>query len=96
VIRSGAEKVWPEEIERILREHPGVADVAVAGRPDPEWGEHVVAFVVPATIDDPPTLEDLRAFGSDRLARFKLPRDLELVPAIPRTATGKVRRADLT
>lgn len=96
VIRSGAEKVWPEEIERILREHPRVADVAVAGRPDPEWGEHVVAFVVPATIDDPPTLEDLRAFGSDQLARFKLPRDLELRPAIPRTATGKVRRADLT
>jgi o-succinylbenzoate---CoA ligase len=96
VIRTGSEKVWPEEVERVLRGHPSVADVAVAGRPDPEWGQHVVAFVVPATIDRPPTLEDLRAFGADHLARFKLPRDLRLVPAIPRTATGKVRRADLT
>jgi o-succinylbenzoate---CoA ligase len=96
VIRTGSEKVWPEEVERVLREHPRVADVAVAGRPDPEWGHHVVAFVVPATIDDPPTLEDLRTFGAEALSRFKLPRDLQLVPAIPRTATGKVRRADLT
>ncbi|HYY07508.1 MAG TPA: fatty acid--CoA ligase family protein [Actinomycetota bacterium] len=96
VIRTGSEKVWPEEVERVLRGHPRVADVAVAGRPDPEWGQHVIAFVVPSTIDDPPTLEDLRAFGAETLARFKLPRDLQLVPAIPRTATGKVRRADLT
>jgi O-succinylbenzoic acid--CoA ligase len=95
VIRTGSEKVWPEEVERVLREHPRVTDVAVAGRPDPEWGEHVVAFVVPATIDDPPTLEELRAFAAEALARFKLPRDLQLVPAIPRTATGKARRADL-
>jgi O-succinylbenzoic acid--CoA ligase len=96
VIRTGSEKVWPEEVERVLRGHPRVADVAVAGRPDPEWGQHVIAFVVPSTIDDSPTLEDLRAFGAETLARFKLPRDLQLVPAIPRTATGKVRRADLT
>jgi acyl-CoA synthetase (AMP-forming)/AMP-acid ligase II len=96
VIRTGSEKVWPEEVERVLREHPRVSDVAVGGRPDPEWGQHVVAYVVPATIDDPPTLEDLRAFGAESLARFKLPRDLQLVPTIPRTATGKVRRPDLT
>ena len=96
VIRTGSEKVWPEEVERVLRGHPRVADVAVAGRPDPEWGQHVIAFVVPSTIDDSPTLEDLRAFGAEALARFKLPRDLQLVPAIPRTATGKIHRAHLT
>jgi len=95
VIRSGAEKVWPEEVERILASHPKVADVAVAGRPDPEWGEHVAAIVVPRRIDDPPSLEELRGHAADQLARFKLPRELQLVPAIPRTATGKVRRASL-
>jgi O-succinylbenzoic acid--CoA ligase len=92
VIRTGAEKVWPEEVERTLAGHPKVVDVAVAGRPDPEWGSRVVAFVVPAVIDDPPSLDELRAYGTERLARFKLPRELSLVAEIPRTGTGKVRR----
>ena len=95
VIRTGGEKVWPEEVERVLAEHPKVADVAVAGRPDDEWGEHVRAFVVPMTIDDPPSLEELRVHGATHLARFKLPRELSLVPEIPRTHTGKVRRRAL-
>ena len=95
LIRTGAEKVWPEEVERVLATHPKVADVAVTGQPDPEWGEHVVAFVVPRTIDDPPSLEELRAHGAERLARFKLPRELHLVAEIPRTSTGKVRRRAL-
>ena len=92
VIRTGAEKVWPEEVERVLATHPKVADVAVGGRPDAEWGAHVAAFVVPRRVDDPPSLEELRDHAADRLVRFKLPRELQLVPAIPRTATGKVRR----
>ena len=92
VIRTGAEKVWPEEVERMLAGHPKVVDIAVAGRPDPEWGSRVIAFVVPAVIDDPPSLEELRAYGTERLARFKLPRELSLVAEIPRTGTGKVRR----
>lgn len=92
LIRTGSEKVWPEEVERVLAAHPKVSDIAVAGRPDPEWGAHVSAFVVPALIDDPPSLAELRALGSEQLARFKLPRELELVPSIPRTATGKIRR----
>jgi o-succinylbenzoate---CoA ligase len=95
VIRTGSEKVWPEEVEHALADHPKVGDVAVAGRPDPEWGQHVCAFVVPARIDEPPTLEELRAHGAERLARYKLPRDLRLVPEIPRISTGKVRRAVL-
>ena len=95
VIRTGAEKVWPEEVERVLAGHPKVADVAVAGRPDPEWGSRVMAFVVPAVIDDPPSLDELRDYGTERLARFKLPRELSLVAEIPRTGTGKVRRSAL-
>jgi acyl-CoA synthetase (AMP-forming)/AMP-acid ligase II len=92
VIRTGAEKVWPEEVERVFAGHPKVADVAVAGRPDPEWGSRVSAFVVPRVIDDPPSLDELRIFGAEHLARFKLPLELSLVAEIPRTHTGKVRR----
>jgi o-succinylbenzoate---CoA ligase len=94
-IRTGAETVWPDEIESVLRMHPGVADVAVAGRPDPEWGEHVTAWVIPVDPHDPPTLEVLREFCRDDLARFKAPRDLRIVPALARTPSGKVRRAEL-
>lgn len=92
MIRSGAEKVWPEEVERALASHPKVRDVAIVGSPDPEWGSHVSAYVVPARADDPPSLEDLRAHGAENLARFKLPRELRLVEEIPRSGTGKVRR----
>lgn len=96
VIRTGAEKVWPEEVERALSSHPKVRDVAVAGSPDPEWGSHVRALVVPARSEDPPSLEELRAHGAEQLARFKLPRELQLVEEIPRTSTGKVRRGALS
>jgi o-succinylbenzoate---CoA ligase len=92
LIGTGAEKVWPEEVERVLAGHPKVADVAVAGRPDPEWGSRVSAFVVPRMIDDPPSLDELRVYGAEHLARFKLPRELSLVTEVPRTRTGKVRR----
>ena len=94
-IRTGAETVWPDEVEAVLRTHSGVGDVAVAGRPDAEWGAHVTAWVVPVKPQDPPTLEELREHCRDDLARFKAPRDLRIVTALPRTASGKVRRADL-
>lgn len=94
-ILTGAEKVWPQEVEAALREHPKVADLAVAGRADPEWGQHVVAFVVPVAPEDPPTLEGLRDHAAERMARFKLPRELVLLPSLPRTPSGKVRRAEL-
>jgi len=94
-IRTGAETVWPDEVEAVLRAHPGVADVAVAGRPDPEWGEHVTAWVIPADPRDPPSLEVLREFCRDDLARFKAPRDLRIVSTLARTPSGKVRRAAL-
>ena len=95
VIRTGAETVWPDEVEGVLRGHPQVADVAVAGRPDEEWGEHVVAWVVPTDPTDPPSLEQLREHCRDDLARFKAPRDLRIVATLPKTSNGKVRRAAL-
>jgi acyl-CoA synthetase (AMP-forming)/AMP-acid ligase II len=88
MIITGGENVYPAEVEAVLIEHPGVADVAVIGLPDPAWGEAVTAVVVPA--GDPPGLEELRTFARARLAGYKAPRRLEVVPAIPRTASGKI------
>ena len=94
-IRTGAETVWPDEVEHALVSHPGVAEVAVAGRPHPEWGQQVVAFVVPRAIDDAPSLEELRDHASERIARHKAPRELVLVAELPRTPGGKLRRDQL-
>jgi len=94
-IRTGAETVWPHEVEDALRDHPKVAEVAVAGRPHEEWGQQVVAFVVPVRGDDPPSLEELRLHGAQRIARFKLPRSVVSMTALPRTASGKIRRGAL-
>jgi acyl-CoA synthetase (AMP-forming)/AMP-acid ligase II len=84
--------VWPAEVEDAIRAHTGVLDVAVAGRPDPEWGEHVVAFVVPRSFSEPPTLASIRAFVSDTTASFKAPKEIELVESLAVTPIGKVRR----
>ena len=94
-IRTGAETVWPGEVERAIASHPKVFEVAVAGRPHPEWGEQVVAYVVPRTIDDPPSLEELRDHASETIARHKTPRELVLLAELPRTPGGKVRRGAL-
>lgn len=94
VIVSGGEKVWPLEVEAVLATHPGVAEVAVRGRPDSEWGQRVVAFVVPRT-GAAPTLESLRAHAARSLARYKAPREMVVVDSLSRTAVGKVRRDPL-
>jgi O-succinylbenzoic acid--CoA ligase len=88
--------VAPSEVEAVLAGAPGVADVCVAGAPDPEWGERVVAYVVPAEPATPPTLDGLRAFARDRLSAAKLPREIVLVEAVPRTPGGKPLRRLLT
>jgi acyl-CoA synthetase (AMP-forming)/AMP-acid ligase II len=88
MIITGGENVYPAEVEAVLIEHPGVADVAVIGLPDADWGEAVTAAIIPA--GDPPGLEELRAFARTRLAGYKVPRRLEVVPEIPRTASGKI------
>jgi O-succinylbenzoic acid--CoA ligase len=94
VITTGAEKVWPDVVERVLRAHPDVAEVAVWKRSDPEWGERVVAWVVPA--DDAPSLDDLRSVVADAIAPWAAPKELVIVDDLPRTASGKVRRRSLS
>jgi len=95
LIKTGGERVWPNEVEHALRDHAKVADVSVAGRLDTEWGQRVVAYVVPADPASPPTLRELRDHVSITLPRHKAPRELVLVHELPRTASGKVRRDDL-
>jgi o-succinylbenzoate---CoA ligase len=95
VIISGGEKIWPQDVEDALEGHPKVAEVAVAGRPDPRWGSRVVAFVVPTDPASPPSLEELRDFAGVRIARFRAPRELVVAARLPRTPTGKVRRSAL-
>ena len=92
LVISGGVNVHPDEVEAVLADHPGVAEVAVAGRADPEWGQRVAAFVVARDPGRPPTLEELRAFARERLAPAKAPRELIIVPSLPRGPSGKLLR----
>ena len=94
VINTGGEKVWPDDVERQLIQHPDIHDVAVTGLPDNEWGQIVAAFVVSARPNL--SLDEIRAHCRAQLPGYALPKRLELVEAIPRTALGKVRRSELT
>jgi malonyl-CoA/methylmalonyl-CoA synthetase len=94
IIKTGGFKVSALEIEETLREHPAVAEVAVIGLPDPEWGERVAAHVVlqpGAKLD----LEQLRSFGKERLAPYKVPSRLRCEAALPRNVMGKVHKPTL-
>jgi o-succinylbenzoate---CoA ligase len=90
-IVTGGENVAPAEIEAVLEAHPAVAEAAVHARPDPEWGEAVVATVV---LRDGMRIDpaDLRAHCRAALAGFKVPKAIELATSLPRTASGKLRR----
>jgi O-succinylbenzoic acid--CoA ligase len=92
LIITGGENVWPIAVERVLDTHPGVAEVAVIGRPDPDWGARVTALVVPRDPTSPPTLDELRDHVRAQLPAFAAPRELELVEGLPRTLLGKVER----
>ena len=91
MIISGGENVYPAEVEAILVDHPAIREIAITGIPDEHWGEVGCAWVVlqpGQTLD----LEDLHEWAAERLARFKLPRELVVVDALPRTASGKVQK----
>jgi fatty-acyl-CoA synthase len=89
---SGGENVYPAEVEGVLHEHPAVADVAVVGVPDERWGEVGVAFVVAA---GDVSEGQLRDFARERLARFKAPKEVRFVDALPRSGMGKVLKEEL-
>jgi O-succinylbenzoic acid--CoA ligase len=92
-IISGGENVAPAEVEAALLEHPAIADAAVFGRADAEWGEVVIAQVV---LREVAAADDLRAHCGARLAPFKVPKRIEPVDTLPRTVTGKLLRRELS
>ena len=87
-INTGGEKVYPEEVEAALKDHPGVADAVVVGAADERWGQHVAAVVAPRP-GAAPTLDELRGHLDGRLAHYKWPRQLVLVDAVERSPSGK-------
>ena len=93
LIISGGTNIYPREVEEVLLEHPAVQEVAVIGKPDPEWGETVVAFVVLA--DGRCPAADLDAHCLARIARFKRPRAYRFVDSLPKNAYGKVLKTEL-
>lgn len=95
LIISGGMNIYPREVEEALLRHPGVKTAAVVGRPDPEWGEAVVAFVVPADGAAPPTVEELDRTCLDHIARFKRPKDYRFIDALPTNNYGKVLKREL-
>ncbi|HVM08898.1 MAG TPA: AMP-binding protein [Acidimicrobiales bacterium] len=97
VIVTGGEKVWPAPVEAAIRELPDVADVAVVGLADPEWGQRVVAYVVPAAAagEIPLDLARIREAVKKMFPAYMAPRELHLRNQLPRTAMGKIRRSSL-
>src|ERR1700730_9182082 len=94
MIVSGGENVFPAEVEDLISRHPMVAEVAVIGVRDPEFGQRLKAFVVPLKGKKPSEVA-IKAYVRSNLARYKIPRDVEFVPELPRNATGKVIKREL-
>ena len=94
MIISGGTNIYPREIEEILLRHPGVEEVSVIGRPDPEWGEVVVAYVVAPNKEDVKP-SSLNALCLEHIARFKRPKDYRYVDSLPKNNYGKVLKTEL-
>jgi fatty-acyl-CoA synthase len=92
LVVSGGENVYPAEIEAVLHDHPAVVEAAVVGSPDERWGEVCIAYVVTR---EPVDEGELRAFCTERLARFKVPKAFHAVDALPRNSLGKVLKSEL-
>ncbi|WP_430376782.1 acyl-CoA synthetase [Streptomyces sp. B1-3] len=95
LIKSGGYKIGAGEIENALLEHPGVREAAVTGEPDPDLGERIVAWIVPADPESPPELEELADHVAGRLAPHKRPRVLHHLAALPRNDMGKIMKRAL-
>jgi acyl-CoA synthetase (AMP-forming)/AMP-acid ligase II len=95
LIISGGMNIYPREVEETLLRHDGIGAAAVVGRPDPEWGEAVVAFVVAADSANTPTIEELDRLCLDHIARYKRPKDYRFVDELPTNNYGKVVKREL-
>jgi acyl-CoA synthetase (AMP-forming)/AMP-acid ligase II len=95
LIISGGMNIYPREVEEVLLRHGGVVAVAVVGRPDPEWGEAVIAFVVRANSETGPTVEELDETCLANIARYKRPKEYRFVDALPTNNYGKVVKREL-
>ena len=94
MIISGGENIYSPEVERVLAEHPSVMEVAIIGIPDDTWGESVKA-VVSLKPDTTATEEELIAFCQESLAKFKCPKSVDIIEALPRNPTGKILKREL-
>jgi long-chain acyl-CoA synthetase len=94
MIISGGTNIYPREIEELLLIHPSIREVAVVGRPHPDWGEEVIAFVV-ASPDQPICEQDLDLLCLENFARFKRPRAYYFVDSLPKNSAGKVLKTEL-
>ncbi|WP_158886714.1 AMP-binding protein [Amycolatopsis anabasis] len=94
MIVSGGENVFPAEIEDLLTRHPAVREAAAVGVPDDEFGQRLLAFVAPAG-EAPPDEDELKDYVKRNLARYKVPREIRFLPALPRNATGKIVKREL-
>lgn len=94
MIVSGAENIYPAEVENALHEHPGVKDCAVIGVPDPRWGEAVKAIVVRAA-GSSVGADELIGFARERIAGFKVPKSVDFIDELPRNASGKILKKEL-
>lgn len=93
MVISGGVNIYPAECERVLREHDQVLDAVVFGVPDPDMGERLVGLAV---VHGQATAHQLLSFCRNRIAHYKVPRELHIVPAVPRNAMGKIDKAELT
>jgi acyl-CoA synthetase (AMP-forming)/AMP-acid ligase II len=91
MVVTGGENVYPAEVEAVMREHPAVADCAVYGLPDPEWGEKVCA-AIEVRSGQSLNCDDVIVFLKGQIAGYKVPRQVEVVDVLPRTASGKIQR----
>jgi bile acid-coenzyme A ligase len=92
MIVTGGANVFPAEVETALIDHPGVADVVVIGVKDEEWGRRVHAVIEPTDPASPPELEEIVAYAKARIAAYKVPKSIEIVERVPRSAATKVNR----
>lgn len=93
MIVSGGENIYPAEVERVLLQHPAVAEIAIVGVPDARWGEVLKAVIVRR--DSTVTADALMAFARERIAGYKLPKSVDFVQSLPRNANGKILKREL-